>query len=442
MELFGMNIGWQRREQVQGVPESTSDQMALSAGAQVPAEMVRVLGRQRALRIPAVMRAVNVIANGFASMPTHYQKIDDEHGGNFIDYMHGNGRKLNYILRKQPNPMMTAYDFKKQVAVNIICDGNAVVYIKRGYDMKIQHVYLCHEADIDPISLTYHVGYQSEFGYRNLYEVPREDVWHIKSDHLSDDGLMGIPVLDFVVDALSLAATNDLRAMKIAGNGGDMKYLVAEDNKNPQVGATRRLTKEQKDTQRNSIQDQLDSGKNVILVSGLMDVKAITDPGSTQVLLDTRKYDTIRIAQIFGVPPIALMDYTNNTYKAPEQALHELHRTILPYKYAFENEVEVKEIGEVGFDRLRIHMDDEVFMAIDPKTRAEMLKMYIEMGVYCPNEARHAMNLPALDEKKGGDQHLVSTNLQKLDDIKLGKNQAQPASNANDNANANKEEDE
>lgn len=423
MNIFGLNIS--RREQVQGVPESTSDKMPLSTGATMPAEVVRVRGRQAALRIPAVMRAITVIANGVASMPIHYQKIDDEHGGNYVDYMRGGGRKINYLLRKQPNPTMTATDFKKRMAVNIICEGNAVAYVHRNYNMEPDAIYLCHEASVDPLTMTYTIGYQTEHGYRGLVEVPREDVLHWKADHVTEDGLMGISLLDYAVDALSLAATNDRRAMLIAGNGGDMKYLVSEDNKNPQVGATRRLTKEQKDTQKDSIQSQLNDGNNVILVSGMIDVKPITDPGSTQVLLDTRKYDTIRIAQIFGVPPISLMDYTNNTYKAPEQAMHELHRTLMPYKYAIENELDAKFIGEVGFDRLRFWMDDEVFMAIDPKTRAEMLKMYIEMGVYCPNEARHAMNLPALKKEEGGDQHLVSTNLQKLDDIKLGKNQVE-----------------
>lgn len=380
---------------------------------------------EEALRIPAVLRAVTVIANGIASMPVHYQKIDDEHGGNYIDTMRGSGRTLNYLLRKQPNPIMTAHDFWKRVGVNIICEGNAVAYIQRGFGMEIMGIYLCSSASVNPLTMQYTITYQAEDGEHALV-VSKEDVLHFKNDHVSRDGLMGISTLRFAADALSLAATNDKRATRIAGNGGDMKYLVSEDNKNPQVGATRRLTKEQKDTQKDSIQSQLNDGNNVILVSGMIDVKPITDPGSTQVLLDTRKYDTVRIAQIFGVPPISLMDYTNNTYKAPEQAQHELHRTVLPRKYAIENELDAKLIGEAGFDRLRFYMDDEVFMAIDPKTRADMAKVYIETGIWCPNEARHSMNLPALKKEEGGDQHLVSTNLQKLDDIKLGKNQAEP----------------
>lgn len=434
-----MNIGWQRREQVKGVPESTSDTMPVSTGATVPAEVVRIAGMRDALRIPAVLRAVTVIANGIASMPVHYQKIDDEHGGNYIDSMRGTGRTLNYLLRKQPNPTMTAHDFWKRVAVNIICEGNAVAYIQRGYGMEVRAIYLCQSASVNPLTMEYLITFQTETGLRTL-NVAQNEVLHFKNDHVSDDGLMGISTLKFAAESLSLAATNDKRAARIAGNGGDMKYLVSEDNKNPQVGATRRLTNEQKKTQKDTIQDQLNEGNNVILVSGMIDVKPITDPGSTQVLLDTRKYDTVRIAQIFGVPPISLMDYTNNTYKAPEQAQHELHRTVLPRKYAIENELDVKFIGEAGFDRLRFHMDDEVFMAIDPLTRAQIAKILTEIGVHCVNENRLSFNLPALDEKEGGNQHLVSTNLQKLNDIKVGKNQARPASNANDNANANKED--
>lgn len=435
-----MNIGWQRREQAAPAPKAEATEVP-PVGANLPEEIRRVRTAAEVLAIPGALRAVTVLATGLASMPMHYQKRDDEHGGNYSDYMRGYGKYMNYLMRGKPNPIMTAHDFVLKSAIDIIMQGNAVWYNQRSRGLETQALYLCSSANVNPLTMEYLITFQAEDGEHTL-NVPMSEVIHHKSPFTRMNGLVGIGFPDLAADALSLSATNDNRAMRVAANGGDMKYLVSEDNKNPQVGATRRLTKEQKETQHNSIQNQLSEGNNVILVSGLMDVKPITDPGSTQVLLDTRKFDVVRIAQIFGVPPILLMDYTNNTYKAPEQALHELHRTLLPFKLAIENELNAKLIGFEGFESMRFWMDDEVFMAIDPKARAEMAKIYIETGIWCPNEARHAMNLPALKKEEGGDQHLVSTNLQKLDDIKLGKNQAQPASNDNDNANANKEEDE
>ena len=201
----------------------------------------------------------------------------------------------------------------------------------------------------------------------------------------------------------------------VAARGGDMKYILSEDRKSMQFGASRTLTQNQKNTQKSKLQEQCERGDQIILVSGQVDLKPLSDPGSTQILLEARKQDTLAIARVFGVPPTALMDYTNNTYKAPEQGVLELlNRTILPRKLAIENELNAKLVGETNFGKMRFHMDDSYLLQLDPKGRAEIAKLYVETGVWCPNEARLSNNLPALPEEEGGNRHFVSTNLRPL----------------------------
>ena len=401
-----------RREATAANSASATDNEQ-NEGASLPSNIVSVHTMNAALRIPACYRAVTVIANTLSMMAVRYERIDDEHGGNFRPHMRGEGAHVNYLLQVRPNRMMIAADFWKRAAVNILCEGNAVVYIDRP-GMSIRAFYLCQSASVDPQTMHYTVTYQTEHGLESRI-CSDEDVLHFKNDHVEQNGLYGIPTLRFAADALSLAATNDQRALMVAARGGDMKYILSEDRKSMQFGASRTLTQNQKNTQKSKLQEQCERGDQIILVSGQVDLKPLSDPGSTQILLEARKQDTLAIARVFGVPPTALMDYTNNTYKAPEQGVLELlNRTILPRKLAIENELNAKLVGETNFGRMRFHMDDSYLLQLDPKGRAEIAKLYVETGVWCPNEARLSNNLPALPEEEGGNRHFVSTNLRPL----------------------------
>ena len=402
-----------RREATAANAAASDANTEQNEGASLPSNIVKVKTMNEALRIPACYRAVTVIANTLSMMAIRYEKIDDEHGGNFRPHMRGEGAHINYLMQVRPNRIMIASDFWKRAAVNILCDGNAVVYIDRP-GLSIRALYLCESASVNPLTMKYLITYQTEHG-RETRVCSDDEVLHFKNDHVEDNGINGISTLHFAADALSLTATNDQRSLMVAARGGDMKYILSEDRKSMQFGASRTLTQTQKNTQKSKLQEQCERGDQIILVSGQVDLKPLSDPGSTQILLEARKQDTLAIARVFGVPPTALMDYTNNTYKAPEQGVLELlNRTILPRKLAIENELNAKLVGETNFGRMRFHMDDSYLLQLDPKGRAEIAKLYVETGVWCPNEARLSNNLPALPEEEGGNRHFVSTNLRPL----------------------------
>ena len=130
-------------------------------GASLPSNIVSVHTMNAALRIPACYRAVTVIANTLSMMAVRYERIDDEHGGNFRTHMRGEGAHVNYLLQVRPNRIMIAADFWKRAAVNILCEGNAVVYIDRP-SVSIRAFYLCQSASVDPLTSRYTVTDQTE----------------------------------------------------------------------------------------------------------------------------------------------------------------------------------------------------------------------------------------------------------------------------------------
>ena len=128
---------------------SANTQAEQNEGASLPSNIVQVKTMNEALRIPACYRAVTVIANTLSMMAIRFEKIDDEHGGNFKLHMRGEGAHINYLLQVRPNRIMIAADFWKRAAVNILCEGNAVVYIDRP-GLSIRALYLCESARLNP----------------------------------------------------------------------------------------------------------------------------------------------------------------------------------------------------------------------------------------------------------------------------------------------------
>ena len=89
-----------------------------------------VRGPEQALVVGSVYRAVNLRADTMSVMPVQYRKKDFEKG-NFVQDMRGLGKRINYLLQEEPNPIMTAADMWRLVEINRLFYGNAFVYIER-----------------------------------------------------------------------------------------------------------------------------------------------------------------------------------------------------------------------------------------------------------------------------------------------------------------------
>ena len=78
----------------------------------------------------AVYRAVTLRGDTMGVMPVQYRKKDFE-GGNFVQDMRGLGKRINYLLQEEANPIMTAPDLWNLVELNRTLTGNGFVYIER-----------------------------------------------------------------------------------------------------------------------------------------------------------------------------------------------------------------------------------------------------------------------------------------------------------------------
>ena len=134
MDNFFRN--WTKRREIGGistvkggVPETT-DPNAASNQPTVRGGSYQERIVYARLTISAVYRALEMRADTFAMMPVQYQRKDSE-GGNFVPWMYGIGKRMNYLLQEEPNPIMSAADLWKQVVINRQQLGNGFVYVER-----------------------------------------------------------------------------------------------------------------------------------------------------------------------------------------------------------------------------------------------------------------------------------------------------------------------
>lgn len=432
MSNFFANMSFFKREAAQPAPSPDGKSPQTAQGGSFVAQAVAVNNANAALHVSPWYRAADVLSKTMAQMVLEYQKKNNAaHGGNYdTDMSTKEAKHLNYLFQMRVNPTMTAEQWLTQMTLARMNEGNGVSYIERDrLTDEIKYVWMCESASLYFTSqgIRYNITYNDGTGSKVKTGVDPMDIIHWRNTFSNDNGLTGIGTLEYAKQALSTAATNDKQAKDQSAKGGKMKLLLQEDNNTAQFGL-KKLNKDQKNKQRDDLQDALNEGKDVLLMSGLMDAKVISQSAEQMQLLQNRQFDTPVIARFTGVPLVLLMDYTNNTYKAPEQAMQAFFQhTIAPMANALAQEITTKIVGETGWPIHQFAFNQESLMRLDPIGRANLAEKLLQTGIKCVDELRNDFGLPML-EGNIGKRHLVSANLQPLDDLRVigGKKKSTP----------------
>ena len=185
-----------------GVPSSTmpKEQSKTVTGGDYQERIAYVRGPEQALVVGAVYRAVNLRADTMGVMPVQYQKRDFEKGNYYVD-MRGLGKRLNYLLQEEPNPIMSASDMWKLVEINRLFYGNSFVYIERDEFGFPLHLWLVKSGGYN-VNTGRFVGitYLTDHGYMTMPDVPREDLLHFPNTFRYLNGIWGIPTLQYAIE--------------------------------------------------------------------------------------------------------------------------------------------------------------------------------------------------------------------------------------------------
>ena len=411
---------WRKREatpapiaSTPGVPSSTMPAEPKVTGGSFEERIVYTRSPQQALTVSPVYRALQLHMDTMGVMPVQYQ-TKDAVGGNFVVSTKGLGKRLNYLLQEEPNPVMTAASMWKLVTFYQKMYGNGFVYIERDEFDFPYRLWLVTNGSYNIETGEYVILYLSDHGIVSKVGVPRSDVMHFPNTYRMMNGFWGIPTLQFAANDLSLIKTQKNQSLETAAKGGRMKLIIGEDtSKTVSPIAAGLFDKAEMEKYADEVNSRIYQ-KDVIALRALDKVQNISLSAQDQQLLEILNLSYDDVSRYFGVPRPLLMLDTNSHYNDYQNATMEFHtRSILPEKADREKEIYRKLVREPqkNYGSIRIHICEKPLLAMDPERQAKVDLLNLQTGANTINEIRAEHDRPSVE---GGDVPLASANLMTL----------------------------
>ena len=394
---------------VPGVPSSTVEKEQVKGGS-FEERIVRVRDPQKALTVSAVYRATELRAKTIGQMPVQYQR-KSETGGNFTPWMQGIGKRMNYLLQEEPNPLMSGPSLWEQITIDRILHGNGFVYIERDIFGDPVHLWLARCGGYNYGNDTYSVTYFTNYGPMMKDDVKPQDILHFSNTfRYQDYALWGIPTLKYAADTLSLIKTENQLALETAAKGGRVKGFISEDKAQSPQGtlASGRFSQGEISKFETEINRKV-YDQDITALQNLEKFQGISLTATDMQMIEQLNLSLDDVARFWGVPRPLLMLDTNSHYNDYANATMEfMSRTIGPDKTDMEKEIARKLLGVKFYGVRRIHICEKPLLAMDPERQAKVDKMYLEAGVKTVNELRGEHDMPSVEN---GDEPMASANL-------------------------------
>lgn len=359
---------------------------------------------QSALQVAAVFACVSLIAGAIGSIPLKIYRRK-EHGIRIVDDHHPLGSKLCL----EPSPMVTALVFWETLVTDMLLDGNGYAVIDRDLNGRVRRLIYVNPHCVEPRlvdgELTYIVAVSMDS--ESLPKASNDDIAFVgfyPSDilHFPGVGWNGKQGLSVIQSAALNSVGNALSADKFTG-----LYFRQGTNAPGYIKFPNKLTKEQFESMREYWKTKVVGADNAhlppIITEG-GEFAPLNIKADDVQLLETRKFQVLDIARIFGVPPhmIGAQETTTSWGTGIEQqSIGFVRYTLRPHLTRIEQELNRK------LFRLRQHFtefDVNALLRGDVKARNEAHKIAIG-GNQLPgwktiNEIRREENLPPVE---GGD---------------------------------------
>ena len=397
-----------------GVPSSTiPPETQKPQGADYMERIAYTRSPQQALLVAVVYQAVRLRSDVMSVMPVQYQKKDFK-GGNFLQDMRGLGKRINYLLQEEANPIMTAADMWRLVEINRLLYGNAFVYIERDEFGFPAQLWLVKECGYNINNATYaSIVYLTDHGYVTKTNVPASEVMHFPNTFRYPNG-WGIPTLKYANETLALNRTIKQQSLETAAKGGRVKGIISEKQPAQGQGTLAYGLLNQGEVQKTAqdMQRMFYTGQDIVSMHGLEQFQNLSMTSQDMQMFEQLGGTNDDAARFFGTPrPLVMLD-TNSHYNDYQNATMEFHtRTILPQKAGNEKEIARKLIGFKDYGVRRIHICEDPLMVMDPERRAKVALMKLQAGIATPNEIRRDFDMPAVED---GDVPMASANLMTL----------------------------
>ncbi|MFI2314093.1 phage portal protein [Streptomyces sp. CB00072] len=296
MSLFGL---FENRASLENpATPLTSSSLAELLGGGAPLESGVTVTETGSLRMPAVWRAVSVVANVSAALPLH-------------TYTVGTKDKVAVDLLEDPHPELTRFELWRLVYVHRLLWGNAYLQkITNGAGAVVQlwpvrpdRVQVDRERpdETNPSGKVFWI--QTEDGAR-VRRTPKE-ILHLPA--LGYDGVTGCSPIRAAAQGIGLGIAAEKSAARLYGSGNMISgVLQTEQRLNPEQAAALKAGWRARYGGSQAASDVaiLDSGASF---------NPVTMPYKDSQFLESRMFQVTEVSRMFGVPPFLLMATEKST---------------------------------------------------------------------------------------------------------------------------------
>ncbi|UUS30837.1 MULTISPECIES: phage portal protein [Streptomyces] len=250
------------------------------------------------LHMPAVWRSVALIAGVSAALPLH-------------TYRRGTKDRADEALLDDPHPEMTPLELWRLAFVHRVLWGNAYVQkIRNGGGQIVQLWPITPDrvqvgrvrptADL-PTGKVFQVA--DDWGARHT--LTTRDILHIPG--LGYDGLTGVSPVRLAAQGIGLAQAAEATAGALFGRGNLMGGVLQTEQR---LNATQ--AEQLKAAWQAKVGGLANAQQVAVLDSGAQ-YKPVTMPNTDAQFLESRQFQVVEVARMFGVPPFLLMSTEKST---------------------------------------------------------------------------------------------------------------------------------
>lgn len=343
-----------------------------------------------ALSIPATLAALRILTGTFAMTPVHY-------------YERGETGRLNkdalpeaQLFRANPNSHQTPFAFLELLLADMLLTGDFYAYVSR--NMRSEPVALTR---LKPGTVTIADYFDREVGTVLFYDATlpdgssgrfaKRDIMHIPG--FSRNGIHGLDPIKYAREALGASIATSNHAAKFWGKGGRPSTVLQTKSK---VGPEDK-SRIRKDW--NSLYSGPE-GDQVAVLDQDLTAQFLTHDMKSSQFLETRQFQVVDLARIWGVPPHLIFDLSKATFSNIEQQSLEFVIYHMGPHYQRVSQALTMMFGRVG--HYYEHLTDALVKG-DLKSRMEAYWLQRQMGMANADELRSKENQPNIGGPAGSE---------------------------------------
>ncbi|MFJ1964892.1 phage portal protein [Streptomyces massasporeus] len=294
MSLFGL---FDRRSvENPAVPLTATSLLSLLGGA--AGESGVAVTETNAMRMPAVWRAVSVIANVSAALPLH-------------TYATGTKDRTTVPLLEDPHPELTRFELWRLVYVHRLLWGNAYLQkVRNGagdvvqlWPIRPDRVKVDREKPTpeNPGAKVFWIADDNGVRHRRT----SREILHLPA--LGYDGVTGCSPIRAAAEGIGLGLAAEKSAAKLYGSGNMISGVLQTEQ---------RLTKEQAEQLKAGWKAKLSGSQaahDIAVLDSGASFQPVTMPYKDSQFLESRQFQVVEVARMFGVPLFLLMETQKST---------------------------------------------------------------------------------------------------------------------------------